>query len=270
MQPELPVSHSGEGALQVAREAMARARAIIREAFGHTGVASVKGRGNVLTETDLAVEGAVTEYLLAAFPGHAVLSEETAASTRAAGWMWVLDPIDGTKNFSQGIPHFCTSLALCYGSEPRLGLILQPLLDEEYLGLAGAGAWLNGQRLHVSGRSSVSEAVFAADMGYDDRAAKRVLEAVVRLWPGMQSLRVPGSAALGLAYVAAGRYDLFVQPNLFPWDLAAGLLLVQEAGGVVTAPAGTAATIYSGSIVAGTPGAQRDFLRLAGDFAAGS
>ncbi|MCC7364948.1 MAG: inositol monophosphatase [Dehalococcoidia bacterium] len=258
----LPVAADGRGALEVARAALAEGRAIVREAFGRVGVAAVKGRGNVLTEADLAVERTMSAALRAAFPDHAILSEETAATTRSEGWMWVLDPIDGTKNFAQGIPHFAINLALCHGGEPVLALTLQPLTGEEFSAIRGEGAQLDGRPVAVSGCASVAASVFAMDMGYDDAAAKRQLDTVFALWPGMQSLRVQGSAALGLAYVAAGRTDIYLQPSLAPWDLAAGLLLVREAGGLVTRPDGTPATIFDADVVAATPAVHADYLRL--------
>ncbi|MGE5594656.1 MAG: inositol monophosphatase family protein [Hyphomicrobiales bacterium] len=264
MSAELPVAASGKDAIAVARACAAEARRLTRAAFGHAGVAATKGRGNVVTQVDLDVERTVTELLRREFPDHPVLSEETAATTRAEGWMWVIDPIDGTKNFSRGIPHFAFSLALCFDAEPRLGLTLQPILDEEWLSVAGSGCRLNDIRVRVSNTETVAASVFAMDLGYDDRRAKGLIETALRLWPGMQSLRIPGSAALGLAYAAAGRYDIFVHLNLFPWDLAAGLLHVREAGGTITERDGRPATIFSETAIAAAPAVHADFLRLAG------
>ncbi|MBI5946532.1 MAG: inositol monophosphatase [Chloroflexi bacterium] len=259
-----PLSTTGKTALGVARLCAAAAREIMREAFGRAGVTAVKGRGNVLTETDMAVERVTHEILGREYPSHAILSEETAAEVRSDGWMWVVDPVDGTKNFSRGIPHFCYNIALCHESEPVTALTLQPLLDEEFAAEAGRGCTLNGTPVTVSGVETVRDSVFAMDMGYDDRRGRRQLETALSLWPGMQSLRVPGSAALGMAYVAAGRWDIFVHANMQPWDVAAGLLLVREAGGVVTGREGERATIYSEGVVAATPGVHADFLSLAG------
>ncbi len=236
----------------------------MRAGFGRTGVSATKGRGNVLTETDLAVERAATAILAREYPGVPVLSEETAADTRSDGWLWVIDPLDGTKNFSRGIPHFCFTIALCQGNGPVVGLTLQPLLGEEFAAVRGRGATLNGQAIQVSSTASVRESILAVDMGYDDGRGRRQLELALALWPGMQSLRIPGSAALGIAYVAAGRWDIFLHSDLQPWDLAAGLLLVREAGGVVTGREGEAATIFSKGLIAAAPAVHADFLRVAG------
>lgn len=266
METTLPRSQSGRTAVEVARECAAEARAIIRAAFGKVKGTATKGRGNVVTESDLAVERAVLATLKREYPDHAVLSEETASETRAEGWMWVVDPIDGTKNFSQGVPHFAFNLALCYASEPRLGLTLQPLLDEEWLSLAGEGCRLNDAPVTVSERTAVQDAVIGMDMGYDDVRSRLQLETVTGLWPGMQSLRVQGSAALGFAYVAAGRFDLYLQPGLSPWDLAPGLLHVREAGGMVTDREGNPATLFTEAVLAAPPALHADFREVSREF----
>ncbi len=259
-----PASTSGRDALAVARECAAEARRIMREGFGRVGVSATKGRGNVLTETDLAVERATTAILAREYPGIPVLSEETAAGTRSEGWLWVIDPVDGTKNFSRGIPHFCFTIALCHENEPVVGLTLQPLLDEEFAAVRGQGATLNGRPIRVSETQTVRESIVAVDMGYDDGRGRRQLELALALWPGMQSLRIPGSAALGIAYVAAGRWDVFLHADLQAWDLAAGLLLVREAGGIATDREGKPASIFSNGLIAATPAVHADFLKVAG------
>jgi len=259
--PALPLSASGQPPIAVARRAAGEARRIMRDGFGRVGVAGVKGRGNVVTEVDFAVEAAVTEILRNEYPSHAIMSEETAASVRSDGWMWVVDPVDGTKNFSRGIPHFCFTLALCYASEPMVALTSHPLMDEEYAAVAGEGFTVNGRPARVAECATVADATVAIDLGYDEAAGKRQLELASRLFPGMQSLRVSGSAALGTAYVAAGKWDLFVHADLQPWDVAAGLLLVREAGGVVTNHEGQRATIYDRGVVAAGPSVHADFMR---------
>lgn len=259
-----PLSSTGRDSLTVARECAAEAQRIMREGFGRVGVSATKGRGNVLTETDLAVERAATAILAREYPGMPVLSEESAAGTRSDGWLWVIDPVDGTKNFSRGIPHFCFTIALCHENEPAVGLTLQPLLGEEFAAVRGQGAMLNGRPLRVSGTASVRESIVAVDMGYNDARGRRQLELALALWPGMESLRIPGSAALGIAYVAAGRWDIFLHADLQAWDLAAGLLLVREAGGIVTDREGRPATIFSNGLIAATPAVHADFMKRAG------
>jgi fructose-1,6-bisphosphatase/inositol monophosphatase family enzyme len=262
--PGLPVSQTGKSALAVARECAAEASEILRAGFGHTAVAATKGRGNVVTEVDFAVEHATLARLAREFPDHAVLSEETRAESRSDGWLWIVDPLDGTKNFSRGIPHFCFTLALCRAGEPLIGLTVQPILGEEYLAIAGEGTTLNGATVTVSPARTVLESVIAIDLGYDDRRGSLQLELARHLFPGVQAMRIPGSAALGFAYVAAGRWDAFVHSALEPWDLAAGLLLIREAGGVVFDRDGKPATVFSEGVVGASQHVYQDFQRLAG------
>jgi fructose-1,6-bisphosphatase/inositol monophosphatase family enzyme len=258
----LPIASAGMSAFDVALACADDAAAIMRSTFGRVAVSGVKGRGNVVTETDFAIETAVRQRLSAAFPGHAILSEETGAHERSDGWMWVVDPLDGTKNFSRGIPHFCFSIALCHAHEPVLGLIRQPLLDETFAAVRDGGATLNGKPMSVSDVESVKDAVVALDLGYDNAREGGQIALAQHLWPGMQALRIYGSAALGLAFVAAGRWDLFAHMDLQPWDSAAGILLVHEAGGAVTDADGGKATIYSRGLVAAPAHVHRDFMTL--------
>jgi fructose-1,6-bisphosphatase/inositol monophosphatase family enzyme len=264
---ELPVGVSGESAVSVAHECAEAASAIIRQGFGQAALAGVKGRGNVVTETDFEAERIVLSMLRREFPTHAILSEETAGDTRSNGWMWVVDPLDGTKNFSRGIPHFGFNLALCFAGRPVLGLTAHPLLRDVFLAVAGAGTALNLQPVSVSETASILDSVVAIDMGYDAERGARQLELARHLWPGMQSLRTSGSAALGFAFVAAGKWDIYVHSDLQPWDIAAGLALVREAGGVVHDRTGAEATIYSREAVAANSSVLADFERRAAGLA---
>jgi myo-inositol-1(or 4)-monophosphatase len=221
-----------------------------------------KGRGNFVTETDLAVETAVLDLLRAEFPEHGVLSEEAAREVDAnKGWAWIVDPIDGTHNYSQGIPHFCFTIALCHDGEPVLGLTRNPATRDEFFAVGGSGLLVNGVPASASDTPSLADSVLGVDLGYDDERAARLLEMLRRIWPGMQAVRVMGSAALGLAYAACGRFDVFVHHRLYPWDCAAGILFVREAGGLVVEPDGGEARIYSERLVAGAPGVVQELLR---------
>jgi fructose-1,6-bisphosphatase/inositol monophosphatase family enzyme len=222
-----------------------------------------KGRGNFVTETDLAVEAAVLERLGSEYPEHAVLSEETAHDAEASkGWAWICDPIDGTHNYSQGIPHFCFTIALCHNGEPVLGLTRNPATGDEFFATRGGGYFVNGEPAEVSATPSLEESILGVDLGYDDERAARLLEMLRGIWPGMQAVRVMGSAALGLAYAASGRFDLFVHHRLWPWDSAAGILFVREAGGLVAQQDGGEVTVFSERVVAGAPGPVGDWLRV--------
>lgn len=262
----LPTSASGLSAEEVARACAEEAGRIIIDRFGRPEETQAKGRGNFTTETDLAVESAVLERLRTEYPQHAVLSEETSGgiSDWRSGWLWIVDPLDGTHNYSQGIPHFSFTLALCHDGEPVLGLTLAPASGDEFFAVRGGGLTVNGAPASASATPSLAQSVLSLDLGYDDARAAELLSLLTELWPGVQSVRVMGSAALGLAFAACGRFDVFVHNFLFPWDLAAGIVLVQEGRGLILDREGGPVTIYSQGVVAGAPGAVQDFLRLAG------
>lgn len=259
----LPSTTDGRSARDVALECARVARDIIRSAAGGPGHVHQKGRGNVVTETDYRVEAAVTALIRAAFPTHAIMSEESAANTRSDGWLWVIDPLDGTKNFSRGNPHFAFTLALCYELRPLLGVTTHPVTGLEVVAEAGAGCTVNGRTARVSMCPSVLDAVVAMDLGYDADRAREQLHLAAHLWPGMQSLRIPGSAALGFAGLAAGSWDVYAHADLQPWDLAAGLIIVAEAGGEIREFDGRPATLRSRAVVAGNAGLVADFLARA-------
>ena len=159
-----PHSTTGRSPLEVAQACSSEATNLIIAGFGRASVSGIKGRGNVVTEVDFAVEAVCKALLATEFPNHAILSEETSAAVRDDGWMWVIDPIDGTKNFSRGIPHFCFTIALCFNHEPVVALTSHPLLHEEFSAVLGQGATLNGQRLEVS-TVPLEDVVIAIDLG---------------------------------------------------------------------------------------------------------
>ena len=288
MPPDLPLARSDRTPLEVARRCAHEAASIVMEGLGKPQEVRAKGRGNLVTAADLASERAIHAILRDEYPDHSVLSEETASGGSrvegqgssasgavthdpgpvtpegsGGGWLWVVDPLDGTRNYLSAIPLFCINIALCHNEEPLLALTFEPVRGEEFSALAGAGAFLNDRPIRASTKESVMASVLAVDMGYDDARAARALSLVGELWPGMQSVRVIGSAALGLAYAACGRFDVFVHHMLYPWDIAAGILLVREAGGAITDRDGGPIGIRSEGVIAGAPGAHADFLRLA-------
>ncbi len=262
--PELPVSTSGKTAAAVARLCALEAARIAMDAFGQRQDVQVKGRGNFLTETDLAAERAVLAILREEYPELEVLAEESAEKPRGEGWLWVVDPLDGTHNFSRGIPYFAFNIALCHERRPLLGLTYAPPTGDEFFAEKGRGLKVNGQPAQASAAERLVDCVLGLDLGYDDERAARLLELVAEVWP-VQSVRVMGSAALGLAYAACGRYDLFMHNFLYPWDVAAGIVLVEEGGGAVLDRDGGPASIDSEGVVAGAPGAVKEMLSLAGD-----
>jgi myo-inositol-1(or 4)-monophosphatase len=252
------VSHSG--LITVMQRAARKAAPRIRRDFGEVEQLQVsrKGPADFVSMADKRAEQTVMDELRYARPDWGFLMEEAGAVEGAPGKpRWVLDPIDGTSNFLHGIPHFAISIAV---QEPKpgggwgevtQGLVYQPLTDESYWAEKGRGAWLNERRLRVSSRRDLSDSLIATGVPYKghghlDRFQK-ILEAVS---PEVAGIRRFGSAALDLAWVAAGRYDGFWEEDLHPWDVAAGILLVREAGGFVTDFRGGEAGLARGQILA--------------------
>jgi myo-inositol-1(or 4)-monophosphatase len=252
--PTLPAGSSGRTAFEVAEATVREAGKLIMEWFGALGGTAIihKGRSDIVTEADTAVEAAALAMLRQEFPGFGVLAEESGASP-GSPYTWVLDPIDGTRNFANGVPHFAVNLALIEGADVLLGLTYDPVRNELFHAEAGQGAFLNGQSISVSSTESLEMSILGFDMGYVDQQATWLLQMIEGLWPGMQAVRVMGSAALGLAYAAAGRIDMYTHHHLGPWDLAPGLLLVREAGGVVTDLQGPPATLHGHAAIAANP-----------------
>lgn len=189
---------------------------------------------DLVTETDGAVEALLRKSLGVLAPGAAFLGEEGSPQAGLGGLVWVVDPLDGTTNFAHGVPFVATSVALCLDGEPLLGLVNLPLLDELFIAAKGQGARLNGQPIRVSAARTLDAALVATGFPYrieEHKAA--ILRQLDLAMPATQGVRRAGAAALDLAFVACGRYDGFFEFALNPWDTAAGVLLVEEAGGKV-------------------------------------
>ena len=260
--PELPLSRSGRPALEVAQQAAGVAGQIIRDRFATAKDIRFKGRADIVTDVDLSAEKAVLELLRDEFPDFGVLAEESAPIESNSGYTWVVDPLDGTRNYAMGVPHFCTVVALAQGRDIVLGITYDPVREESFVAQAGEGARLNGDPISVSDTSEVLNASLCFDMGYVDEKAGMALDMLRSVWPNVQSLRLMGSAALGIAYAAAGRVDLYFHHALSPWDIASGLLLVKEAGGIVVDRAGNTADLLTPSIIAANSALVGDFLKV--------
>ena len=260
--PELPLSRSGRPALEVAQQAAGLAGQIIRDRFATAKDIRFKGRADIVTDVDLSAEKAVLELLREEFPDFGVLAEESAPIESNSGYTWVVDPLDGTRNYAMGIPHFCTVVALAQGRDIVLGITYDPVREESFVAQVGKGARLNDDPISVSDTSEVLNASLCFDMGYVDEKAGMALDMLRSVWPNVQSLRLMGSAALGIAYAAAGRVDLYFHHALSPWDIASGLLLVKEAGGIVVDRRNNTADLRTPSIIAGNSNLVDDFLRV--------
>jgi myo-inositol-1(or 4)-monophosphatase len=190
---------------------------------------------NLVTEVDRRSERAIVEILSASFPDHRILAEEGGEQARRdSPCRWIVDPLDGTTNFAHGFPAFCVSIGLEVESRIVLGVVYDPIRRELFEAEAGKGALLNGQGIHVSKTASLEKALLVTGFAYDREGRRSNLEHFSRFALLTQGLRRTGSAALDFCYVAAGRVDGFWELKLFPWDVAAGSLIVTEAGGRVT------------------------------------
>jgi len=214
-----------------------------------------KARNDLVSEIDRDSEAVIMEVLHKAYPDHGIRGEEHGQSFPEGEYNWIIDPLDGTTNYLQGIPHFCISIAAMKGNRIEHGVIVDPLRNEEFVGSRGAGAQLNGKRIRVTRTSRLDEAVFSTGIppGSIGSSLDDYMEMLKRFTGTARAVRRLGSAALDLAYVAAGRVDGFFEPGLSPWDIAAGTLLVREAGGFVGDFAGGDRFLETGDIVAANP-----------------
>jgi myo-inositol-1(or 4)-monophosphatase len=189
---------------------------------------------DLVTEIDKASEQAILGFIRENYPDHAILSEESGRFTASSDYLWIVDPLDGTTNYAQGLPIFTVSIALKYQGETVLGVVYSPVIDQMFTAIKGQGAYLNGIRIGVSGKQELIESVLATGFPYDiTETPYNNVAYFNELVLKTRAVRRMGSAAYDLALVAAGRFDGFWEMNLSPWDAAAGMLLVEEAGGNV-------------------------------------
>jgi myo-inositol-1(or 4)-monophosphatase len=237
----------------MAAAALKAARGLIRD-FGEVEQlqVSIKGPGDFVSAADLKAERTLKTELGRARPGYGMLLEEGGASEGSDGrHRWIVDPLDGTTNFLHGIPHFCISIGLERDGEIVAGVVYEPVRDELYWAEKGGGAYLNDRRLRVSARRQLGEAVVATGYSVRAAAAHPYYHATVAAVTGVTAgVRRFGAAALDLAYVAAGRFEGFWEYGLSPWDVAAGMLLVREAGGYVSDLSGGQTMLTSGDVLA--------------------
>ena len=243
-------------ALREAARTFAReAGAILREGHGRIHAPEKKGVIDLVTEYDRRAEALLLERITAHFPTHAVLGEETGVHAGSdARVRWILDPLDGTTNFAHNYPFFGVSVGVEVAGTMAAGVVYDPVRDELFAAAAGHGATLNGTPIHVSGITTIEDALLVTGFPYDVREfPERHLPLFQSFLLRAQGVRRDGSAALNLCYLAMGRFDGMWEGNLSPWDIAAGSLIVREAGGVITGYRGEALRLEGRRIVAAHP-----------------
>ncbi len=242
--------------LNIAVKAARRAASVINRASTQLDLLTVQSKSpnDFVTEVDRAAEQAIIEVLRDAFPGHGILAEESGESGPESEFNWIIDPLDGTTNFIHGLPQYAVSIAQTKNGVLEHAVVYDPNTNEMFTASRGAGAFLNDRRIRVSRRTRLNEALIGT--GFPFRQLDHVdayLAMFKELTQKTAGIRRPGAASLDLAYVAAGRFDGFWEMGLSPWDMAAGVLLIQEAGGLVSDLSGEANYLTTGNVVAGTP-----------------
>ncbi len=244
--------------LNIAIKAARRAGPIINRASNDLDSIKVASKqpNDFVTEVDKAAEAAIIETLREAYPGYGILAEESGmnAGKGDAEYQWIIDPLDGTTNFIHGLPQYAISIALAKAGVVEQAVVFDPNRNELFTASKGAGAFLNERRIRVSRRTKLGEALIGT--GFPYRMFDKIdlyLSIFKELAEKTAGQRRPGAASLDLAYVACGRYDGFWEFGLSPWDMAAGALLISEAGGLVSDLRGDANYLETGNVIAGTP-----------------
>lgn len=239
-------------AIQTARDA----GAILADRLGRALQVSNKGDIDLVTEADLASEKLIIERIQSHYPRHAILAEESGATAGfevvegKSEWKWIIDPLDGTTNYAHGYPCFCVSIALERAGTIEVAAIYDPTRDEIFAAERGQGATLNGRRISVSKVDDLNSAMLCTGFPYNVRERPNFAREFANFTMAAQAVRRDGSAAVDLAYIACGRFDGFWEDGLNAWDIAAGVLLIEEAGGQVTDYTGGKLNIYTPRVLA--------------------
>ena len=217
--------------LKTAVEAARAAGSLLKANFGRKLDVNVFEAHDIKLDLDVRSQELITSILLGRFPDHAIFGEEGIAGNQASPFQWIVDPIDGTVNYFYGLPHFCISIALRHAGKIIVGVILDPMRDELWEVTAGGPALLNGQPIHVSARAKLGDAVVSIGFAKSQASIDAGLPMFEKMVSKVRKCRLLGSAALDLAYIASGRLDAYIESSVSLWDIAAGKLLVEAAGG---------------------------------------
>jgi myo-inositol-1(or 4)-monophosphatase len=254
-------AHAASGILSQATAIAREAGKLLMPFFERRIGFEYKGDVDLVTEADRASEKLIAERLRTAFPGHDILGEEGTRDQSGSEYLWYVDPLDGTTNFAHGYPVFCVSLGLVHAGCSIAGILYDPTRDEMFAAERGCGATLNGKPIHVSSTKTLSESILGTGFPSAKRHKNPNIHFYHQLTLRSHGVRRAGSAALDLANVACGRYDGFWEFNLNPWDTSAGVLLVEEAGGVVTRFDGSSWLLDSRQTLATNGIIQEELLR---------
>ena len=237
--------------LQIAKQAALEAGKYIIKSMPLEHQIDKKGAVNLVTETDRGAEKIIHEIITTSFPEDRFIAEEGSSNAGGSGLVWYVDPLDGTTNFAHRLPHYCVSIGLVEAGVPVVGCVYNPNLDECFAAAKGQGAFLNDNQIHVSQIDNLTDSLLATGFPYDLRdSSEDNLVNFALFYKKCQAVRRAGAAALDLAYVACGRFDGFWEFKLQGWDIAAGIILVREAGGVVTNFTGNPVEMTRGEVLA--------------------
>jgi myo-inositol-1(or 4)-monophosphatase len=253
--------------LDVAVEAAREAGSILLAEFGRPQAIGYKGEVDLVTEADRRSEAAIVARLRSYFPKHAIVAEEGGGQQSQSSYRWYVDPLDGTTNFAHGYPFFCVSIGLSEGEELLAGVVYNPLNGEMFTAVRGEGAYLNQKRIEVSRIERLATSLLATGFPSQKRSENPNIEYYWKFTLRSHGVRRDGSAALDLAAVACGRFDGFWEFGLNPWDTAAGVLLVREAGGMVTDFAGRPYALGGAQLIASNRRIHGEMRQLANEIA---
>ena len=225
------MSQPASSFLPAAIDAARQAGALIKANYGTDLDVNETLQYDLKLQLDVRSQELITGILLAAFPGHAIYGEEGLAGDQSSEYHWIVDPIDGTVNYFYGIPHFCVSIALRKGDDLLIGVIYDPMMDELFVAEKGGTPTLNGKPIRVSKRANLAEAMITVGFSKNKESIDAGMRRFANLLTQVRKTRMLGSAALGMAYVACGRLDAYIEEVISLWDVAAGILLVETAGG---------------------------------------
>lgn len=236
---------------------------LLLEKFGRITTVTKKGDINLVTEADLASEALIIERIKSHYPKHAILAEEAGNAVVFDGeWKWVIDPLDGTTNYAHGYPCFAVTIALEHDEEVVVGVTFDPTRNELFAAEKGHGATLNGKLIRVSATERLSESLICTGFPYDFKRKDDFARHLTAFLMQSRGVRRDGSAAIDMAYVACGRFDGFWEEGLNPWDMAAGKLLIEEAGGWITGYNGESFSIYSPPVCASNGNIHNEMLAV--------